>query len=176
MTDTLDIDDDVVVTTPRKQAAAARPASPKDRLLADLQRRREAAAQIVPIGFEGEDFVAFFRLPDNGEELAEISARSEKRAKKDGTGGVWFNRLLLARFNTELRIGDERLVDSDGNAWTFAHPDCIESFGAISAPDCVLKAYVTDGFVSTVAMKLLSRAGFADRDDAEVVEDPTRTG
>ena len=160
----------------RRPRSSARPASPKDRLLADLQRRREAAAQIVPIGFEGEDFVAFFRLPDNGEELAEISARSEKRAKKDATGGVWFNRLLLARFNTELRIGDERLVDSDGNAWTFAHPDCIESFGAISAADCVLKAYVTDGFVSTVAMKLLSRAGFADRDDAEVVEDPTRTG
>ena len=93
-----------------------------------------------------------------------------------GTSGVWFNRLLLARFNTELRIGDERLVDSDGNPWTFAHPEAIAWLGAISAPDCVLKAYVTDGFVSSVALRLLASAGFADRDDAEVVEDPTRTG
>jgi hypothetical protein len=174
VTDTIDIDDDVVVTTPRKQAA--RPASWKDRMRADLERRRAESAKVVELSFDDTSFRTFYRLPENGEELAEISARSEKRGKKDGTAGVWFNRLLLARFNVGMQFDGEEAIDDRGVAWTFAHPEALAFYEASSAADCVLKAYVSDGAVSAAAMQLLGKAGFGERGDVEVVEDPTRKG
>ncbi len=175
MSDVLIDDDDVVVPVGRKPQAV-RPATLKDRMRADLQRRRDEAAKIVEIAFDDNSFRTYYRLPENGEELAEISARSEKRGKKDGTSGVWFNRLLLARFNVGMQFDGEELADDRGIAWTFAHPDALEFFGAASAPDCVLKAYVSDGAVGAAALELLAKAGFGDRGDVEVVEDPTRKG
>jgi hypothetical protein len=177
VTDTLDLDDDpvVVVSTPRKPQAV-RPASLKDRMRADLQRRRDEAARIVEIAFDDNSFRTYYRVPENGEELAEISARAEKRGKKDGTSGVWFNRLLLARFNVAMQFDGEELADDRGTSWTFAHPEALEFFGASSAPDCVVKAFVSDGAVGAAAMELLAKAGFGERGDIEVVEDPTRKG
>ena len=168
------IDEDVAFAT-GSPVAKGRP-SLKDRMRADLERQKADAAKVVEISFDDTAFRCFYRLPENGEELAEVSARSEKRGKKDGTSGVWFNRLLLARFNVGMQFEGEELVDPGGHPWTFAHPEALDFFGAASAPDCVFKAYVTDGKVGAAAMQLLSHAGFGERGDVEVVEDPTRVG
>ena len=169
--------DDLVAfpTSPPGRASRAPRASVKDRLRADLARRKAESTRVVEISFDDTAFRCFYRLPDDGEELAEVSARADKRGKKDGTAGVWFNRLILAKYNVAMSFESEDLTDADGTPWTFASPDAQAFFGASSSPDCVRAAYVSDGQVAAAAAQLLSHAGFGDRGDVEVVEDPTRT-
>ena len=170
-------EDDLVsfpTSAPGRGARSAR-ASVKDRLRADLARRKAQSAKVVEVSFEDTAFRCFYRLPDDGEELAEVSARADKRGKKDGTAGVWFNRLVLAKYNVAMSFESEDLLDASGEPWTFASPEAQAFFGASSSPDCVRAAYVSDGQVAAAAAQLLAHAGFGDRGDVEVVEDPTRT-
>jgi hypothetical protein len=116
------------------------------------------------------------RVPTDGEELADLQQRAEKRAKKAGTAGVWFNRLLLARYCTEIEWMGDTLEADDGTKWTFASPDLQQMFNAAGAAEAVAHICVSDAYVGVLASQLLEAGGFGDSEAVEVVEDDPTTG
>jgi len=168
------IEDDVVAAG---GAVPLRPRNVKDRMRADLaarKREQQRTVVIVPTADRPcSSLQVTFRVPNDGVELADLSSRADKKAGKNGPAGVWFNRMLLARYCESVAYDDEPLADEHGNPWTFAHPEMIEFYQATSAGDCVFHAYGSDADVAAVAQRLLAAGGFGDSDSTEVIEDPT---
>lgn len=111
----------------------------------DLAARKAAAAKTIELRHDAmPELTITCRVPGDGEEISDLSQRADKRAKGHGTGIVWFNRLILARFTIAIDWHGKRLQDADGTAFTFASRQVHELAG-----------------------------GFGNDDAVEVVEDPT---
>jgi hypothetical protein len=145
-----------------------------DQMKAALAARRQASARVERLHHDAVPEVEITcRVPSDGEEIAELAQRAEKRAKGSGASSVWFNRLLLARLTTEIRWHGETLTDSDGNAWTFASPGLHDLVEASDAPSAVARLYGSDAYVAALASQLMDLGGFGNSAAVEVVEDPT---
>lgn len=154
----------------------ARKESIAERMKRGIEERRRAAAQTVQLRHDGvPELTIVCRVPTDGEELAELQQRAEKRAKKAGTSGVWFNRLLIARYCSAIEWMGDTLEGSDGVPWTFASPDLQQQFNAPGAAEAVAHICVSDAYVGVFASQLLEAGGFGDSEAVEVVEDDPTT-
>lgn len=157
-----------------KADAAAPARSIAERMKAELAARKAAKARIVELRHDGvPELTITCRVPSDGEEIADIAQRADKRAKGNGTASVWFNRMLIARFTTAIEWHGERLEDEDGTPWTFASRPLQEMLEAPNAADSVSIIYGSDAYVSAIASQLMDKAGFGNDAAVEVVEDPT---
>lgn len=157
-----------------KAGAAAPTRSIAERMKAELAARKVAKARIVELRHDGvPELTITCRVPTDGEEIADIAQRAEKRAKGNGTSSVWFNRMMIARFATAIEWHSERLEDEDGNPWTFASRALQEMLEVPNAADAVSAMYGSDAYVSAIASQLMDQAGFGNDAAVEVVEDPT---
>lgn len=157
--------------------APARRDSIADRMKRGIEERRRAAAKVVPLRHDGiPELTIVCRVPTDGEELADLQQRAEKRAKKAGTSGVWFNRLLIARYCSEIEWMGDTLEGADGVKWTFASPDLQQAFNAAGAAEAVAHICVSDAYVGVFAAQLLEAGGFGDSEAVEVVEDDPTQG
>lgn len=145
-----------------------------EQMKAALAARRRASARLERLHHDAVPEVEITcRIPSDGEEIAELAQRSEKRAKGSGAGSVWFNRLLLARYTTEIRWHGDLLTGEDGVAWTFASHGLQEMVEAADAPTAVAALYGSDAYVAALASQLMDLGGFGNTAAVEVVEDPT---
>lgn len=145
-----------------------------ERIKAAIAARDAAAAEVVILVHDAApEFEITCRVPSDGEELAELVQRSEKRAKSNGTGSVWFNRLLLARYTTMIKYHGELLTDDDGTPRTFASRSVQELVGAPDAGQAVFRLYGSDAVVSTLASELMDKAGFGNSAAVQVIDDPS---
>lgn len=141
---------------------------------AATEARKAAKAKVIPVRHDQmPELTILCRVPADGEELADLAQRADKRAKGNGTGTVWFNRLVLARFTTEIRLHDEPVVDDDGTSLTFASPSLQQAYGAPDAASAVVAVCGSDAFVAALASQLMSSGGFGNDAAVEVVDDPT---
>lgn len=158
------------------KASAAAPArqSIGERMKAEIAARKFAQTKIVELRHDAvPELTITCRVPSDGEEVAEIAKRSEKRAKGLGTASVWFNRMLIARFTTAIEWHGERLEDADGTDWTFASRALQDLLEAPDAANAVSAIYGSDAYVAAVASQLMDKAGFGNDAAVEVVEDPS---
>lgn len=144
-----------------------------ERMKAEISARKTAQAPTVELRHDGLPALTITcRIPSDGEEIAELAQRADKRAKGNGTGSVWFNRLLIARFCTRIEWHGEVLADDDGTALTFASRTVQEMVDASDAAAAVAGIYGSDAFVSVVASQLMDLAGFGNDAAVEVTADP----
>jgi hypothetical protein len=140
----------------------------------DLAARKAAAAKTIELRHDAmPELTITCRVPGDGEEISDLSQRADKRAKGHGTGIVWFNRLILARFTIAIDWHGKRLQDADGTAFTFASRQVQELVGASDAGNAVAELYGSDAYIGVLAGKLMQAGGFGNDDAVEVVEDPT---
>ena len=145
-----------------------------ERMKADLAARKAAAAKSVELRHDAvPELTITCRVPSDGEEIADLAQRAEKRAKGNGTTSVWFNRLVLARFTTAIEWHGERLEDEDGTPLTFASRAVQELVDAPDAGNAVAEIYGSDAYIGALAAQLMEQAGFGNNEAVEVVEDPT---
>lgn len=157
-----------------KSAAPTEHRSIAERMKADLEARKRAKAPVVELRHDGiPELTVTCRVPSDGEEVAELAQRADKRAKSNGTGSVWFNRLLIARFCQAIEWHGETLEDENGVALTFASRQVQELVDAPDAAAAVASIYGSDAFVAAVAGQLMEKGGFGNDSAVEVVEDPT---
>lgn len=157
--------------------APTRKESIAERMKRGIEERRRAAAQTVQLRHDGvPELTITCRVPTDGEEMADLQQRAEKRAKKAGTAGVWFNRLLIARYCTEIEWLGDTLEGEDGVKWTFASPGLQQTFNAAGAAEAVAHICVSDAYVGVLAGQLLEAGGFGDSEAVEVVEEDPTTG
>lgn len=155
-------------------SAPARHLSIAERMKAELAERKASKARTVELRHDGlPELTITCRVPSDGEEIAELAQRADKRAKNNGTGTVWFNRLIIARFTTAIEWHGERLQDEDGTAWTFASRAVQELVDAPDAAQAVASIYGSDAYVAGIAGQLMQSGGFGNDAAVEVVEDPT---
>ena len=155
-------------------AAPARGLSLAERMKAELAARKQAKAPVVELRHDGiPELTITCRVPTDGEEIADIAQRADKRAKGAGTGTVWFNRLLIARQCIAIDWHGERLEDDRGVALTFASRQVQEMVDASDAGAAVAGIYGSDAYIAVLASELMGRAGFGNESAVEVVEDPT---
>lgn len=145
-----------------------------ERMKAELAARKASKAKVIELRHDSvPELTITCRVPSDGEEIADLAQRADKRAKGNGTGTVWFNRLLIARFTTAIEWHGERLEDEDGTAWTFASRAVQELVDASDAGQAVASIYGSDAYVAAIAAQLMSSGGFGNDAAVEVVEDPT---
>lgn len=146
-----------------------------ERMKQELAARKAATAETVDLRHDGiPELTITCRVPSDGTEIADLAQRADKRAKGNGTGTVWFNRLILARFTVGIEWHGERLQDDDGTAWTFASRQVQELVDAPDAGNAVINLYGSDAYVGVLAGQLMERGGFGNSAAVEVVEDPTK--
>ena len=146
----------------------------REQIKAKMAERKLSEAPQVPLRHaDFPEVIIICRLPTDGEEVAEIAHRAEKKAKNAATSSVWFNRLLIARFTTQIEWHQERFEDDQGVPWTFASRELQELLGAADAPSAVAKLFGSDAYVAAIASELMDRAGFGNDAAVEVMEDPT---
>ena len=145
-----------------------------ERMKAEIGARKLAKAPTVELRHDAiPELIVTCRIPADGEEIAELAQRADKRAKSNGTGSVWFNRLLIARFCTAIDWHGELLVDDDGTPLTFASRTVQEMADAPDAAVAVAGIYGSDAYVSVVAGQLMEFAGFGNDSAVEATQDPT---
>lgn len=165
---------DFEVGTKAEAAAPTSKGSILDRMKADLAAHKDAKAAIIELRHDGRPELAIFcKIPTDGEEIADIAQRADKRAGKNGTGTVWFNRLLIARFTTAIEWHGERVTDEDGTELTFASRAVQEMVNASDAGAAVAAIYGSDAYTAAIASQLMERGGFGNDAAVEVVDDPT---
>jgi hypothetical protein len=171
--------DDVTFETgvdkPSTPASSRKPLSMREVMATTLADRRRADARRVSLTCPGcPEAVLTVVVPTNGEELSDLMARAEKRAKKTGSGAVWFNRLILAHYTVGIAWLGQEMEDDRGNAWTFASPELQEMVAALGSAEAVAAMLGSDAHLSSLASALMEESGFGlGADNAEVVEDPT---
>jgi hypothetical protein len=109
-----------------------------------------------------------YRVPTDRSEVAPILKRAEMNKKEAGLADA----SILALCCLEIRRLGELVADEDGNPVTFRDKQLQEWVGAASSRDAVRALYGSDGYVTTVANRLLEEAGYG-KDDEVLVEDPT---
>jgi Fe2+ transport system protein B len=155
-------------------SAASSSRSVAERMKAEIAARKSAKAAVVELRHDAlPELTITCKIPSDGEEVAELAQRADKRAKSNGTGTVWFNRLLVARFTIAIDWHGERLEDENGNAMTFASRGVQELVEASDAAAAVIGIYGSDAYVASIASQLMEKGGFGNDAAVEVVEDPT---
>jgi hypothetical protein len=109
-----------------------------------------------------------YRVPTDRSEVAGIFKRAEMNKKEAGLADA----SILALCCLEIRRYGELVADDEGNPLTFRDKQLQEWVGAVSARDAARALYGSDGYVTTVASRLLEEAGYG-KDDEVLVEDPT---
>jgi hypothetical protein len=109
-----------------------------------------------------------YRVPTDRSEVAPIFKRAEM-SKKDAS---LVDASILALCCEEIKRHGTTVVDDEGNPLTFRDKVFQEWVGALTARDAARALYGSDGYVTTVAGRLLEEAGYG-KDDDVIVEDPT---
>jgi hypothetical protein len=109
-----------------------------------------------------------YRVPTDRSEVAGIFKRAEMNKKEAGLADA----SILALCCLEIRRHGELVADEEGNPLTFRDKQLQDWVGATSARDAARALYGSDGYVTTVASRLLEEAGYG-KDDEVLVEDPT---
>lgn len=156
---------------------ALRPVSLADRIRADLATRKRKVVEVVHP--DAPAWRAFFRLPTDRTEVADLTRRAEQAVKRKQP--YFLDAAILAKFNESIEFDGEQLLDDAGEPMTFRSEGLFELLGgAVSASDAVRKVYGSDGIVSAVTEQLMKAAGYDTADevqiDAEGDEDPTPAG
>jgi hypothetical protein len=163
-------------TGPQSPSGAGGRDSIGERMKAAIAARNAASAEVINLVHDAApEFEITCRVPTDGEELADLVQRAEKRAKNNGTGSVWFNRLLLARYTTAIRYHGELLQDDDATPRTFASRSVQELVDAPDAGQAVFRLYGSDALISTLASELMDKAGFGNTAAVQVIDDPTNS-
>lgn len=113
-------------------------------------------------------YTVTYRVPTDRSEVAPILKRAEMNKKEAGLADA----SILALCCLEIRRYGEIVADEEGNALTFRDKTLQEWVGAASSRDAARALYGSDGYVTTVANRLLEEAGYG-KDDEVLVEDPT---
>ena len=109
-----------------------------------------------------------YRVPTDRSEVAAIFKRAEMNKKEASLADA----AVLALCCLEIKRNGTTVADDEGNALTFRDKQFQEWVGATSARDAARALYGSDGYVTTVAGRLLEEAGYG-KDDEVIVEDPT---
>ncbi len=109
-----------------------------------------------------------YRVPTDRSEVAPILKRAEMNKKEAGLADA----SILALCCVEIKRYGESVTNDDGDLLTFRDKTFQEWVGASSARDAVRALYGSDGYVTTIANRLLEEAGYG-KDDEVLVEDPT---
>lgn len=109
-----------------------------------------------------------YRVPTDRSEVAGIFKRAEMNKKEAGLADA----SILALCCLEIRRYGTLVADDEGNPLTFRDKQLQDWVGATSARDAARALYGSDGYVTTVASRLLEEAGYG-KDDEVLVEDPT---
>lgn len=145
-----------------------------EQMKAELAARKASKAKVIELRHDSvPELTITCRVPSDGEEIADLAQRADKRAKGNGTGTVWFNRLIIARFTTAIEWHGKRLEDEDGTVWTFASRQTQDLVGAPDAGQAVAEIFGSDAYISSIAARLMNSGGFGNDDAVEVVKDPT---
>ena len=134
-------------------------------------RRDIATRQRRPVEITHPEVGAYtitYRVPTDRSEVAPILKRAEMNKKEAGLADA----SILALCCLEIRRLGELVADDEGNPLTFRDKQLQEWVGAPSSRDAVRTLYGSDGYVTTVANRLLEEAGYG-KDDEVLVEDPT---
>ena len=109
-----------------------------------------------------------YRVPTDRSEVAAIFKRAEMNKKEAGLADA----AVLALCCLEIKRNGVTVVDDEGNPLTFRDKQLQDWVGATSSRDAARALYGSDGYVTTVAGRLLEEAGYG-KDDEVIVEDPT---
>ena len=134
-------------------------------------RREIATRQQRTVEITHPELVAYtitYRVPTDRSEVAAIFKRAEMNKKEASLADA----SILALCCLEIKRHGTLVTDDDGNPVTFRDKMLQEWVGALSARDAVRALYGSDGYVTTVAARLLEEAGYGS-DDEVLVEDPT---
>ena len=113
-------------------------------------------------------YTIVYRVPTDRSEVAPILKRAEMNKKESGLADA----SILALCCVEIKRYAETVADDEANPLTFRDKVFQEWVGAASSRDAVRALYGSDGYVTTVANRLLEEAGYG-KDDEVLVEDPT---
>lgn len=109
-----------------------------------------------------------YRVPTDRSEVAPILKRAEMNKKEAGLADA----SILALCCVEIKRLGETVTDDEGNPLTFRDKTFQDWVGASSSRDAARALYGSDGYVTTIANRLLEEAGYG-KDDEVLVEDPT---
>ena len=109
-----------------------------------------------------------YRVPTDRSEVAAIFKRAELNKKEASLADA----SILALCCLEIKRYGTLVADDEGNPLTFRDKQLQEWVGAPSARDAARALYGSDGYVTTVAGRLLEEAGYGKSDEV-LVEDPT---
>jgi hypothetical protein len=132
----------------------------------DIAKRQRRTVEITHP--EVGAYTITYRVPTDRSEVAPILKRAEMNKKEAGLADA----SILALCCMEIRRLGELVADDEGNPLTFRDKQLQEWVGATSSRDAVRALYGSDGYVTTVANRLLEEAGYG-KDDEVLVEDPT---
>jgi hypothetical protein len=113
-------------------------------------------------------YTIVYRVPVDRSEVAPILKRAEMNKKEAGLADA----SILALCCVEIKRYGQTVADDEGNPLTFRDKQFQEWVNATSARDAARHLYGSDGFVTTIANRLLEEAGYG-KDDEVLVEDPT---
>jgi hypothetical protein len=169
---------DFSTTSPAQADPPVRPVTLADRIRADLAARRRKVVEVVHP--DAPAWRAFFRLPSDRTEVADLTRRAEQASKRKQA--YFLDAAILAKFNESLEFEGEPLLDDAGDPLTFRSDTLFELLGgAASASDAVRKVYGSDGIVSAVTEQLMKAAGYDTADEVQIDAedddaDPTPAG
>lgn len=113
-------------------------------------------------------YTIVYRVPTDRSEVAPILKRAEMNKKEAGLADA----SILALCCVEIKRYGVIVADDEGNPLTFRDKQFQDWVDATSARDAARNLYGSDGFVTTIANRLLEEAGYG-KDDEVLVEDPT---
>jgi hypothetical protein len=113
-------------------------------------------------------YTIVYRVPTDRSEVAPILKRAEMNKKEAGLADA----SILALCCVEIKRYGVTVADDEGNPLTFRDKQFQDWVDATSARDAARNLYGSDGFVTTIANRLLEEAGYGG-DDEVLVEDPT---
>lgn len=132
----------------------------------DIAKRTRRTVEITHPEVPG--YTVTYRVPTDRSEVAPILKRAEMNKKEAGLADA----SILALCCVEIKRYGEVVADEEGNPLTFRDKTFQDWVSASSSRDAARTLYGSDGYVTTVANRLLEEAGYG-KDDEVLVEDPT---
>jgi len=109
-----------------------------------------------------------YRVPTDRSEVAGIFKRAEMNKKEASLADA----SILAVCCLEIKRNGVTVCDDEGNPVTFRDKVFQDWVNAPTQREAVRALYGSDGYVTTVATRLLDEAGYG-KDEEVIVEDPT---
>ena len=132
----------------------------------DIASRTRKTVEIIHP--EVPTYAVVYRVPTDRSEVAQIFKRAEMNKKEASLADA----SILALCCLEIKRHGVTVTDDEDNPLTFRDKTFQEWVGANSARDAARALYGSDGYVTTIATRLLDEAGYG-KDDEVIVEDPT---